>query len=329
MIENLEKIIEKFNLKLISSYRGRGAYICETNKGVKLLKVLETTVNRMWFEYYIKQHLIENGFLSVDQFITIDNIPFLEENDKKYVLKNWCNGRECNLFDEDEIFAAIENLAKLHKVLRYIKFPEIINKYNNLGGLPTNFKRHSKELKKVRKYIRNQSRWTEFDILFLKNYNYYYEKSKKSINGIDKSNYYNLVKKAKEQNHVCHGQYTQHNILLTNDDMITVNFERSCLDVQMLDLYHFIRKVMEKNDWNCILGIHIIEKYNQYNTIGKDDLNLLYYLLMYPEKFWKISNYFFNTRKAWKPKRSLSKLEKIIEQKQNKEDFLKSLKIEI
>ncbi|TCT13946.1 CotS family spore coat protein [Natranaerovirga pectinivora] len=325
MIENINKIVENYGFKVKNYYRGRGAHICETNKGVKLLKEMETTVNRTWFEFYVKKHLIEKGFTDVDQFNLVEDKPFYELNDKKYILKDWCTGRECNLYDEKETIQAVENLAKIHKGLQNVSFPEHSVVYSNLGDLTYNLKRHTNELKKVRKYIRNKSHWSEFDILFLKNYSYYYSKAKESINGFEVSDYNSLVKDAQSKGQVCHGQYTQHNVLLTNSSTMTVNFEKSCLDLQIMDLYHFIRKVMEKNNWNANYGMKMIEAYNKVNSLDQDGLEILYFTLLYPEKFWKIANYYFNTRKAWEPKLSLEKLQKIITQKETKHEFLSML----
>lgn len=329
MIENIHKILDQYGLKLINSFRGRGAYICETNGGTKLLKEMESTVNRTWFEYYVKKHLIENDYTRVDQFNLIDKKPYLESNDKKYILKDWCNGRECNLFDEADILEAVKNLALLHKTLQFVSFPEHSVVYSNLGDMPLNLKRHATELKKVRKYIRNLSHWSEFDIMFLKNYSYYYDKASESIEGFEQSDYYGLVKESKSKRRICHGEYTQHNVLVSTKGIVTVNFEKSCFDLQILDFYHFIRKVMEKNNWSDKLGMKMIQTYDHYYTLDQKNLKILYYTLLYPEKFWKISNYYFNTRKAWKPKRSIEKLEIIINQQKRKDVFMNALKTQI
>ncbi|MFP4697809.1 MAG: CotS family spore coat protein [Eubacteriales bacterium] len=329
MIENLQKIIEQYGYKLINSYRGRGAYICETNKGIKLLKEMETTIHRTWFEYYVKKHLIENGYTNVDQFILHNKKPYFEKDDKKYIFKNWCNGHECDLFNEMEILMAVENLARLHKVLQNVEFYDNEVIYSNLGDLPSILKRHANELKKVRKFIRNQSHWSDFDILFLKNYNYYYKKASDSLSGFEETNYYGLVKKAKQKQKVCHGEYTQHNVIITKEGLMTINFEKSCMDLQIMDFYQFIRKVMEKNNWNYNLGMKMIDTYNKKFTLERESLKVLYYSLLYPEKFWKISNYYFNTRKAWNPKRSLEKMEKLIGQQNSKDQFLNYLKNKI
>ena len=48
----------------------------------------------------------------------------------------------------------------------------------------------------------------------------------------------------------------------------------------------------------------------------------LYYRLAYPEKFWKIVNFYYNSRKVWIPERNREKLQLVVEQEKEKQAFL-------
>ena len=51
----------------------------------------------------------------------------------------------------------------------------------------------------------------------------------------------------------------------------------------------------------------------------------LYYRFAYPEKFWKIVNFYYNSGKAWIPGRNMEKLEKLFAQDKEKQDFLEAI----
>ncbi len=104
-----------------------------------------------------------------------------------------------------------------------------------------------------------------------------------------------------------------------------MNFDYCNIDLPVIDLYRLLRKVLEKNDWDVRMGIKAINIYNSISPLGAEELQMLLFLIMYPEKFWKISNYYFNLNRAWKPKQSLIKLNKLIAQKEKKERFVKEL----
>ena len=46
------------------------------------------------------------------------------------------------------------------------------------------------------------------------------------------------------------------------------------------------------------------------------------YRFAYPEKFWKIANYYFNAKKSFVPEKSMEKLEKLLEQESQKTLFI-------
>ena len=69
----------------------------------------------------------------------------------------------------------------------------------------------------------------------------------------------------------------------------------------------------------------LIDQYNQMKPLSKDELKILYVLLQYPEKFWKITNFYYNSKKSWVPQRNIQKLVGIQEQYDSKQNFLKSL----
>ena len=104
--------------------------------------------------------------------------------------------------------------------------------------------------------------------------------------------------------------------------MAILNFERAIYDVQVSDLSNFMRKIMEKHNWNPGLGMELLQAYEKKRALSDDEKKQLYIRLAYPEKFWKISNHYYNTSKAWVCGRNMEKLSRVVEQMGAKERFL-------
>ena len=77
-----------------------------------------------------------------------------------------------------------------------------------------------------------------------------------------------------------------------------------------------------KNNWSQALGNLLLESYNKERNLTDRDYRQLYYRLAYPEKFWKIINFYYNSRKSWMPNRNYDKLESLIHQEKNREKLL-------
>ena len=50
MNERYQEVLEQYEIELLSVRKGRGAWICETDKGLKLLQEYRGTVRRLEFE---------------------------------------------------------------------------------------------------------------------------------------------------------------------------------------------------------------------------------------------------------------------------------------
>ncbi len=71
-----------------------------------------------------------------------------------------------------------------------------------------------------------------------------------------------------------HGEYNYHNILMIRDgygrqEIATVNFEQYKSNVQVEDLYYFLRKVMEKQGWKERLGDGILNAYSAISPLER------------------------------------------------------------
>lgn len=100
---------------------------------------------------------------------------------------------------------------------------------------------------------------------------------------------------------ISHGSYTYHNVLIGGKDTYVVNFDRYKNECQISDLYQFIRKVMEKYNWENSVFYRLLDEYDRICPLDDNELELLMTLLSYPEKFWKIINQYINSNKSWIP----------------------------
>ena len=135
------------------------------------------------------------------------------------------------------------------------------------------------------------------------------------------------VESQQEELFVCHGDYQHHNIMVSGEKMHIINFEKCLYDSPVRDLYLFMRKLLEKSGWCKETGTGLILAYEKNRPMEKEEYRQLYYRLAYPEKFWKIVNFYYNSGKAWIPDKYMEKLLRVTEQEKSKQVFLESFKI--
>ena len=123
----------------------------------------------------------------------------------------------------------------------------------------------------------------------------------------------------------CHGDCNQHNITFVGKELHVLHYEQLRYDMPVSDLAKFMRKILEKNQWEISLGLEMLDAYDQERTLSYAEKWQLYYRLAYPEKFWKIANHYNNSRKVWVSGRDIEKLSKMQTQEKQRKQFLEIL----
>ena len=65
-----------------------------------------------------------------------------------------------------------------------------------------------------------------------------------------------------------------------------------------------------------------ISEYDKIRKISDEEHRILKVMLMYPEKFWKIVNQYYNGNKSWIPDKNMGKLDVVLNQEDRKEKFV-------
>lgn len=316
-------ILEQYHINVKSTRKTRGAFFCDTDNGLLLLREAGISEKRIPALYKVCEHLKEQGYERVDQLVlnAEGSCVSTAEDGTKYILKHWFPGRECDVRKSGELLDGVKNLAVLHKVLCVELDEQILQGVH----LKDEYLSHNRELNKVRKFMRGHSSKGEFELAFLKCFDYIYEWADTALMCLDSSDYDALYRQSEESNALIHGDYNYHNILVTSSGIATTNFDRFKKDIQIEDLYYFLRKTMEKHQWNCRLGDHMLNAYGAVKPLSEAELEYIKLRLIYPEKFWKIADSYYRSNKAWVSVKNVEKLQTAIMQTEEKRCFLQNI----
>lgn len=315
-------LLENYDIEVLRSRKGRDSILCETPEGTCIFMEYKGPREKIVVWDALLKVIAEKGYVPAETLIPTKEEEFLvkDQDGVSYILKTFFNGKECNVRDLEECKEAVCTLARLHYVM---KLPN----HEALGNMPVfylekEYEKHNKELKRVRKYLKEKSQKTEFEIFLQNHYDYFLEQALEVTEEWKQymiPEEYELIRK---EGTMCHGDYQYHNIIKTEKDMAVVNFEKCILDDPIRDLYLFMRKLLEKSNWSIELGDSLLEAYNRVSPLPFRSHIALYYRFAYPEKFWKIVNFYYNTGKAWIPGKNLEKLSRLLNQEKEKQDFL-------
>lgn len=322
-------VLAKYGLTSEHTYRGRGALLCQTQQGLKMIRPYTGSADRLEKVYELLKHLQEAGHEQVDQFLRNEegSLITVDKEGISYIVKDWWDDRECDARSGNDVWKAAKTLAQVH---RDMYFPTVCQKETpvsapKIENLCTTYRRRNQELKKIRDFIRKRKQKNSFEYMCLAHMSRYMKYGEETLQKLQKSSYEQMRQRDEEKGSVCHNTCTQHNFLMGKNGAVLVNYEHYCYDSHMSDLAQFMRKVLEKHGWSLQLAKKIISIYSEEYGMSEEEYQQLLIRLSYPEKFWKIVNYYYNNNKSFFSERNAVKLMQQMENEKNWLAFIECL----
>ncbi|MCD7737171.1 MAG: hypothetical protein LUI07_09465 [Lachnospiraceae bacterium] len=396
------KLLEQYELEVIGTRRGRGAWLLETSEGLRILSDYYGSENRALFQNKVMKKIRDGGYANVDVILPNKEGILVSKDweENRYVVKEWYAGRECDPSSESEVLNAVQNLARLHRLMRLEEDAELHNAPESgdsvanlsgenpqasvsaplrsaLNGHPLDVQSPSDrlyyekktashnapesddsvanlsgenpqarfpsdrlycarspfdelrswntQLRKIRSFIRSRGHRSAFEQLFLNCFETYYGQAQAAVEQLGDIHDRLEALREDQSGLVCHGDYSHHHVLMCGYQISTTNFDNCRRDFQVNDLYRFMRKILEKHDWNVRLGMRMLETYGRIRPISGIERRLIYVRMLYPEKFRKLAGSYYGGSKAWISRQYLDKLEKMNRQEAARTEFVKIL----
>lgn len=323
MYNRTEIIAEAYPYEFADIQKARGAYLCIDAEGRKMiLKEFSGSVSKAELLDRFLKFLKEQGCINEQIVYTKDGqVVFTDVDENRYYMRTWFDGKECDTRNREDVLCAVRRLAQFH--MDTAGFTEELPQtmVRTPDDLRYEYERHTRELHKVRNYMKSRKKKNEFEAQFLTEYDYYLHQAEDALDRLQNMK----LEPGESAFGVCHGDYNQHNLLFTSKGPVIINYERFCRDAYVSDFTNFFRKIMEKHNWNTGIGMDMIGAYDKVRKMDKWEMQQLYLRVAYPEKFWKVANHYFNSRKSWANNRDTEKLTKICAQEHERAEFLRIL----
>lgn len=324
-------VLDQYDMTVNRTFKGRGTIICDTDKGMRVLKEYKGRTQKLELLAQLQGRLGDS--LRTDTLIRnkTGELYVKDIDNSVYILEEQVEGRECSYKSEDDIVKACSAMAKLHlKFMTPLSYSAQEADHTQYD-IPVYFyaddmEKHTMECKHVRNYLKKLGSKTDFERMLLKEYDYF----------LDKAVY--VTQQAKEESRAeyeayvhsnglyCHGDYQYHNVLFGKGSNGSytgiINMEHFAHDVGARDFYLLFRKISEKSDWSVDLAESMLDAYQNRRTFPPIEWRSLCLRLHYPEKFWKIVNFYYNSRKSWVSNRNYEKFESLLRQEKQKEKLL-------
>ena len=317
--ENYDLNVEKID-KVKNSYE----IIC--SNGTYCLKTIKYEFSHFYFILSAMKYLKKNGFTDIPEFILNNKkIEFGFINGKYVYLTEWIPSRLSNFDNPIELSLISTELAKLHKSSLGFNISENMKPRIGWFSWEKVFETRKNEILDFQKRIYQKANKSDFDLLYLDNVNSEVKRAEKSIRGLKKNNYMEIMSKEIFRRGFCHHDYANHNILVdSNGKFKIIDFDYCILDSHIHDISSLLIRSMKNGKWSSRKADLIIYSYEKLFEIEKRELPIMREFMRFPQDFWQIGIQVYWEQQAWGEEFFMNKLQKYLEDCKERSEFIDS-----
>lgn len=328
-INQVKSTVEKqFKLHVNAIEKVKNVYKLSTDKGTLCLKVIKYEFPHFLFIISAIKYLNEKGFKKIPPIIkTKDNFDYIKLIDNYAYLTPWINARLCNYDNPLDVKIAALKLSELHKASEGFEVTrEMKPRIGWLKWIQT-YKTRRDEILDFKNRIEKKDRKSKFDEVYLSIMEEELKRADKSIQDLIKSDYILEMKTQIKKKGFCHHDFANHNILIDSENNVNIiDFDYCILDTYLHDLSSLLIRRMKYGKWDNKNATEIIDTYNSINEVKSNSIEIIKAFMEFPQDYWQRGIQYYWENKDWGEEFFLKKLEKYIEDREQKQEFLNEFK---
>ena len=148
---------------------------------------------------------------------------------------------------------------------------------------------------------RNDKRgsYDAIDLLLLQYYEPYMERAAEAEELLCRGGYAEAIARTAQEGGFCHNAYKGEALRQETDGRIFVgNFDKCIAELPLADLAAYIRRYFKKTEGTAAGISAMLERYGRHCPLSERDMILLQGMLLYPEKFLRLVNEYYNRRRT-------------------------------
>ncbi len=317
-MENLKaEVLSGFEITPKSIIKSKHSYICKTGKGMRVIQKTNVKESSLLAANKIKEILEEKGYPIYDRFyVSVQNVPYFSLDGEKYIMTDFKDFTEADFSKADDVKNVIRAAARFHKLSKDIRVS--LDKNNDILK---NYQKLLSNFKSVKKSISSKGSFSEFDVLFIKNYDYFLRKASNALFTLNE-----IVGESFSENEflaVCHNNIKEETSVRYKNNMSLISFENMAFGLFVSDFSDIINRYIRKHTPPALSFDDIMDSYVRINSLSDDNIRLLRAILSFPSKYIKICCDFYSKGMPFVPNSVVNHLKSIISQKSIYEEYTK------
>lgn len=319
LISDLLRLInQKYNIAASAIKPFGPVWQVDSTKGRFALKRTGCSVKQLVCTTDALFKLKKSGFDStILPEISAENLPYFQYKNHNYQLFQWRQGRHPSFHEPEFIRRCADLFARLHRYSMVIDIPPDCE----LPDLIANLQKKAAFLERLILDLKSRPHLNRVDRRLIYWSDHFLIQAGFSISGLR-----NMMQlpNCRPLTGFCHNDPAPRNIIIENGVFFLIDFELSAWGLLITEVAKLAGRVLQANNWRQEVFNLVIEGYSQTRTLTEWELNILLYLLCFPNHFWRICSQRWEEKLKWSERRFAAKLWKIANEEWSRQYFLKS-----
>ena len=303
------------NVKFKNTDKQRAVYKIDYKDKKYCLKKVYYNEENLLYVYSTMEWCFRNGINVPKLLPTITGSRYVKYKDMLFILTPWLDGEKCDFDNLNHVLLSSKTLGKLHKASKNFLPIEGSARREGFENYSETISKHFNQLLLS---INNAHKYNDrFSKLFLDNIDENLELAKLSFEISSSMDLDNLSRS------LCHGDYVNKNILIYNDTISLIDFDKCKMDFSARDISYFLRRLLkrENTNWQINLTLNVLDSYSDENELTDSDFKFIIAYIAFPQKFWKLSRDYYKNIKKCNKNSFISLMDKSLNKSKHQLEF--------
>lgn len=296
-----------------------------TDEGNYALKRSTLSEKKLSFIAEGQQALTRYGFWGFSHPLYCKEKPYYEKENAFYTLYEWVEGEKCDFDNLEHLGAAAESLAAFHLYSRSVDLRQKYKKKMLYFNWNMKIKERIHDLEVFReKAAKGERRF--FEKMYLGFCPLFLQKAAESQRLLLTSSYPKIAKEEMTVGAFIHYDVAARNFVIQKDRAYLIDFDYCCLDLTLVDLMRLIKRSLKYGENAAAKLDVIISSYTAVKPVSYEEWQVLYALLIFPQKYWRLGERYYSGGNDWSEETFAKKMRNTVEESEKESLWLPMFK---
>ncbi len=304
----------RYDLSPKTAYRiGEEYLLYDSNNFIYKINKVFNRRGEIYNQFNLANFLNEKNITNTLKVLKSRNGEYFYKSHKSYYyLTLYNNGIQFEFKKKEHVKLLAYNLSEFHTSSINVNLKSV-NLKDKVKNLSKNIMENIYSFDRITSIINNRNVISRFDEMYLKCLPYYTNLALISLSQIKDISVNSLINDGEINKVICINKFRNEELQLINNQIYFNNLSKCTINLRVQDLYEILMKTYHYSqvDEHLDFTIDIITEYNKNHLLTKNELKLLFAMVIFPYKFYRLGKRRYFTKKDWSESKYINNFKRV------------------